>query len=319
MLPLVIDLPGTLKSKFGRRPIVGSHGMANAEMFSDAALIKLLDNFPRENLYAFTMGTDPERVEENRLVRHDGIGGAELLQAVRNGRLWLNITRVDRASRAYRALIDRLYAALGETLPDFAPDASHGTLLISSPTAQVYYHADGPASILWHLRGQKRVWVYPALDPHYMRPELLEDIFAGVRHEYLPYKVSYDEGALIFHLSPGDWIHWPQNAPHRVVNCDSLNVSLSTEHYTPASRRRYQLYLANRFFRTQLGRDRLSLREDGPGALAKTLIQRGARRLGLHPLEFQTHRQASQRIAGDAPSGLIDLPKAPAQVQAHDA
>lgn len=319
MLSPIVNLPGTLKSQFGERPVVGSHGLTNAEMFTDEALIALLDEFPREYLYAFTMGTDPERVEENRLVRHDGISGAELLQAVRNGRLWLNITRVDRASRAYRDLIDQLYAALGETLPDFAPDVSHGTLLISSPTAQVYYHADGPSSILWHLRGQKRVWVYPALDPHYMRPELLEDIFAGVRHEYLPYELSYDEGALVFHLTPGDWIHWPQNAPHRVVNCDSLNVSLSTEHFTPASRRRYQVHLANRFFRTQLGRENLSVREDGARALAKTLIQRVARRLGLHPLEFQTHRPASQRIAGDTTSGVADLSDSPAQVDSRHA
>ena len=66
------------------------------------------------------------------------------------------------------------------------PLASRGTLLISSPRALVYYHADGPASALWHIRGRKRIWIYPALDGRYIQRELLEDIFAGVRHEYLP-------------------------------------------------------------------------------------------------------------------------------------
>lgn len=307
-----IELSDSLKPEFGHRPLVGTHHLTNAKLFSDPALIDLLDRFPRERLYAFTMGTDPNRIDENRLVCHDGVSGADLLQAVRKGRLWLNITRVDRADTAYRDLIDRLYAELSALLPGFSPDASQGTLLISSPGAQVYYHADGPASVLWHLRGHKRVWVYPALDPHYMRRDLLEDIFAGVRHEYLPYDASYDAGAQVFDLSPGQWITWPQNAPHRVVNSDSVNVSLSTEHFTAAGRRRYQVYMANRFFRTQLGRQNLSTRETGALALTKTLVQRSARRLGLHPLEFQKHRPATQRVAADAPHGLVNLTTTPA-------
>jgi hypothetical protein len=53
------------------------------ELFSDAALVDLLDHFPRRYLYALNMGTDPTRVEENRLALHEGVSGAELLQAVR--------------------------------------------------------------------------------------------------------------------------------------------------------------------------------------------------------------------------------------------
>ena len=83
-------------------------------------------------------------------------------------------------------------------IPGFSPDASQGTLLLSSPTALVYYHADGTASVLWHIRGRKRIWVYPALDERYMKRELLEDIFAGVRHEYLPYEPACDEAAQVY-------------------------------------------------------------------------------------------------------------------------
>jgi hypothetical protein len=49
-------------------PRAGRHGLAADALFSDAAL-------------------------------------AELLRAVRNGRLWLNVTRVDRADARYRELI----------------------------------------------------------------------------------------------------------------------------------------------------------------------------------------------------------------------
>lgn len=306
----IVELAEQHRPDFGRRPVLGGHRLHLAELFADEALIELLDRYPREYLYALHMGTDPARSEENRLALHDGVSGAELLRAVRNGRLWLNITRVDRADARYRRLIDGLYRELRAQVSGFSPDASQGTLLISSPRALVYYHADGPASVLWHLRGRKRVWVYPALDPRYMKRELLEDIFAGVRHEYLPYEPAYDEGAQVFDLEPGQWIAWPQNAPHRITNEDSLNVSLSTEHFTPESRRRFQVYVANRFFRTRLGCKELSAREDGVAALAKTLVRRSARRLRLDPLQFRTHTP-SLRVVADAPGGVVPLHAAP--------
>ena len=306
MAALGVDLPAWTQSGFGQQPVVGSHRLTDHELFTDAALIDLLDHFPRRHLYALNMGTDPTRVEENRLALHDGVSGTELLQAVRTGRLWLNVTRVDRADARYRRLISSLVAELGTRVRGFSPDSSQGTLLLSSPTALVYYHADGPASVLWHMRGRKRVWVYPALDERYLRRELLEDIFAGVRHEYLPYEPAFDDGARVFDLEPGQWISWPQNAPHRVTNLDGVNVSLTTEFFTRASRRRFQLYLANRFFRTRLGCTKLSAREDGAIAVAKTVAQRVARRLGLNPLKFR-HQIPVLRVVAAAPGGVVAL------------
>lgn len=306
---IAVELPGALKPAFGQQPVIGSHLLHRHELFTDQALIDLLDHFPRQNLYALNMGTDPLRVEDNRLALHDGVSGTELLRAVRNGRLWLNVTRIDRADARYRRLIDQLYGELAAQVPGFSVDSSQGTLLISSPHALVYYHADGPASALWHIRGRKRVWVYPALDPRYMKRELLEDIFAGVRHEYLPYDLGYDQHAAVFDLEPGQWIHWPQNAPHRVTNLDSVNVSLSTEHFTRASRRRSRVYIANRFFRTRLGWRNPSAREDGVAALLKTVVQRAARKLGLDPVQIKRHTPAL-RVAPDAPGGVVPLTQA---------
>jgi len=302
--PSAVDLPAG--SDFGRRLVIGRHRLQDNPLFSDEALIDLLDHFPRAQLYALNMGTDAARADENRLAVHDGVGGAELLRAVRNGRLWLNVTRVDRADARYRRLISDLYGELSAQVPGFSPDSSQGTLLISSPRALVYYHADGPAGVLWHIRGRKRVWVYPPLDERYMKRELLEDIFAGVRHEYLPYAPAYDAGATVHDLEPGQWIAWPQNAPHRVTNLDSLNVSLSTEYFTRESRRRARVYVANRFFRTRLGWNHLSARERGAAALAKTVVHRIARKLRLDPVKFKQHVPLL-RVAADAPGGVIAL------------
>ena len=300
-----VELSAVNKADFGLRPLVATHNLHQSELFTDAALIDLLDHIPRKNLYALTMGTDPTRTE-NRLALHDGVSGAELLRAVENGRLWLNVTRIDRADRRYRALIDQLYVQLAAQIPGFTPDFSQGTLLISSPHALVYYHADGPASVLWHIRGRKRIWIYPALDQRYMKRELLEDIFAGTRHEYLPYENSYDEAAVIYDLEPGQWAAWPQNAPHRVTNLDSVNVSLSTEHFTRQSRWRARVYVANRFFRTRFGLRGLSAREAGPAAVMKTVVHRLARQAGLDRLQTKQHTP-SMRIDPDATGGVVEL------------
>jgi hypothetical protein len=300
-----VQLFGVNKADFGRRPLVATHNLHELDLFTDAALIDLLDHFPRKNLYALTMGSDPARIE-NRLALHDGVSGAELLQAVKNGRLWLNVTRVDRADRRYRALIDLLYAQLAEQVSGFSPDFSQGTLLISSPHALVYYHADGPASVLWHIRGRKRVWVYPALDERYVKREHLEDIFAGIRHEYLPYQHVFDQAAVVCDLEPGQWIAWPQNAPHRVTNLDSVNVSLSTEHFTRQGRQRARVYVANRFFRTRFGLRGLSAREEGVAAMMKTVAHRLARSAGLDRLQKKQHT-ASMRVDPDAPGSVVAL------------
>ncbi len=308
MIAPYIDLPRGSRADFGGRPLQASHNLHEHELFSDAALVELLDTYPREHLYALTMGNDPLRTDGNRLAIHDGVSGSDLFRAVTNGRLWLNITRVDRVDGRYRALIDHLYAQLTELAPRFAPVESQGTLLISSPHVLVYYHADAPASVLWHIRGRKRLRIYPALDERYMRREFLEDIFAGVRHEYLPYEHAYDQAAVVYDLVPGQWATWPQNAPHQVTNLDSVNVSLSTEHFTRESRWRARVYTANRFLRTRMGLRNLSVRETGPVAIMKTVIHGLARRAGLDPLEIKKHIPAL-RVDPDAPGGVAALRK----------
>lgn len=306
MLACKVDLPESLRSDFGARPLLANHDLAGHPLFTDRALCELLDGFPRQHLYAFTMGNDPMRPQDNRLASTEGVSGTELLEAVRHGCFWLNLTRIDRADRRYRKLIDDLYAQLTRLLPHFQPRSCHGTLIISSPQALVYYHADGPANMLWHIRGRKRIWIYPALDERYLRRELLEDIFAGVRHEYVPYQTDYDAGAVCYDLEPGCWAAWPHNAPHRVSNLGGVNVSLSTEHFTAASLRRQRVYVANRFLRTRLGWKNPSPREDGALAAFKTLAHRTVARLGLDPLQYKRYSPVL-RINAQAPGRVTAL------------
>jgi hypothetical protein len=301
-----VQLPAQLAPDFGLRPLVSSHNLHRSALFSDAALIELLDRFPRGNLYALTTGNDPTRPEQNQLALSEHVSGADLLRAVNKGRFWLNLTRVDNFDVRFKRILDQIYAQLAALLPAFRPDWKQGSLLISSPRALVYYHVDGPASVLWHLRGHKRVWVYPANDTRYAKREDVEDIVAGVRHEYLPYKTSFDDAASVYDLEPGQWIVWPQNAPHRVLNLDDLNVSLTTEHFTPTTRRRARVLAANRFLRTRLGLSGLSARESGPAPFLKVAAHWVAKRSGFDDARPKRH-VATMRVDPDAPEGVARL------------
>jgi hypothetical protein len=182
-------------------------------------------------------------------------------------------------------------------------------VLISSPQALVYYHADAPANMLWHVRGRKRIWIYPAMDERYLQRESLEDIFAGVRHEYLPYAADFDRDAVCYDVEPGQWVAWPHNAPHRVTNLEGLNISLATEHFTAESLRRQRVYVANRFLRKRCGVKNPSPREDGPVAILKTVAHRAIARFGLDPLQYKRYAPVL-RVNARAPNCVSALPDA---------
>ncbi len=48
-------------------------------------------------------------------------------------------------------------------------------------------------------------------------------------------------------------VSWPQNAPHRLVNDDCMNVSLSIEHQTPEAVLRANVIYANGIMRRRFG------------------------------------------------------------------
>jgi hypothetical protein len=309
MAALEVQLPTALRQDFGRCPLVATHNLRDHPLFTDQALCALLDRFPRQHLYAWSMGQDATRPEENRLAATEGVSGVELLEAVRRGRFWLNLTRIDRVEPRYRALIEAIYRQLTQLVPHFQPKSCQGAVLISSPQALVYYHADAPANMLWHVRGRKRIWIYPAMDERYLQRESLEDIFAGVRHEYLTYQADFDRNAVCYDVEPGQWLSWPHNAPHRVTNLEGLNISLATEHFTAESLRRQRLYVANRFLRKRLGLKNPSSREDGAVAMLKTVVHRAAARLGLDPLQYKRYAPVL-RVNARAPGGVSALPGA---------
>jgi hypothetical protein len=239
-------------ARMERTIFVAQHRLHTLELFDDAHIIELLDRHPRGDLGINTMGDDPTNRREWQEGRAGDLDAEQLLHAARVGRVWLNVRRVMDHHPLYAEAVRAVYADLERTCPGLSTFNHSANLLISSPGAQVYYHLDCPANMLWHLRGKKRVWAYP-LEAGLVSDETIEGVLCGEKSEELDFRREWDDLAIAHDLEPGEMITWPQHTPHRVVNTEGLNVSLSTEHMTPAAVRRNNMYMANRHFRKILG------------------------------------------------------------------
>ncbi len=90
----------------------------------------------------------------------------------------------------------------------------------------------------------------------------------------MPYAPWHDEHARVFDLAPGQILSWPLNAPHRVENIEGVNISMTVSFSSPAIRRREILHLANGLLRHRFGVQSPGRRIEGPGFLAKAVLQK---------------------------------------------
>lgn len=265
-----LDAPARLL--FGQQPLSLAHRLHDSQLFARSALARLIETYPRAHYALIAMGG----AAENKSWQEGDLGGASgesVLDAIAAGRLWLNLRNVSGVSPAHRALLDGIFAELKSAMPEFAPRRWQSGILISSPSAQVYYHADLPGQMLWQIAGRKRVYLYPNSAP-FITAQQLEDIALFDVEIDMPYARWYDDHARVMELAPGQMLSWPLNAPHRVENVEGVNVSMTVSYATQESRRREILHLANGLLRHRFGIAPKSRRIEGAGFFAKAVLQK---------------------------------------------
>jgi hypothetical protein len=243
------------------------HGLHQRPMFSDEGLARVLDLYPREALGAFTMGEDLEDWGSWRRGGVQGLTGDQLLGAVKDGRLWLNLRHANLHLPEFAELCAEIAEEKELRLGTRILNRDLG-LLISSPRARVFFHLDVPLSSLWQVRGEKRIWFYPRREP-YVSDAWIERCVLRTAEGQAPYRAEWDADATSFPMRPGDMTTWPQNMPHRVDNGPMLNVSLSMEYMTPRALRRARVLHANGVLRRSLGWSPTVQERPGPGLAAK--------------------------------------------------
>jgi hypothetical protein len=281
------------RALWGHVPQTLRHCLHTHPLFSREALAELISRYPRANYSLIQMGAQGS----SRLWREGDIGalsGAQVIDWIAAGRLWINLREVNKVDGRYAALLEQAYAEISANTHIGKTLNRNMGILISSPGAQVYYHADLFGQALWQIAGKKRVYIYPSHDP-FLPMDQLEDIAAFGVEVDLQYKEYFEAYARCMTLEPGQMAHWPLNGPHRVENLDMLNVSVTTEHMTPTILRRHRSLLANALLKHRLGLSVRGLPVSGPGywarAAAQSVLRRGkwltARRAAKRPIEFE--------------------------------
>jgi hypothetical protein len=289
---------------WGRAPVCVSHSLRTSSLFDRSALASLIERYPREHYSIIHMGP---RSEDHRFWREGELGGMrghEVIDAIENGRLWLNLRHVGDVDERYAAVVNALFDELEVLVPGFTAKARGCGIIISSPNAEVYYHADLPGHALLQLIGRKRIFFYPP-SPPFITPEELERIAIFGLEVGIPYSAWFDEYSSVFEFQPGQMIHWPHTAPHRIENYNCLNVSVTLDFVTPEIRRRQMVILANGIMRHRFGWVAGDTSTKGPSFWAKAVLQKAMRntrwmnrqRASARKIQFRLDRAAPGRVA----------------------
>jgi len=118
------------------------HNLHKHELFSLKTLAEMIDKYPRSKYNLVHMA---EPGAARKMWREGEIGdnsGKDVIKAIRDGRIWVNIRDLESVDDRYQDLIDSIFAELRGYMPEFETFKEKMGVLISSPKAQVYYHAE---------------------------------------------------------------------------------------------------------------------------------------------------------------------------------
>ncbi len=277
---MTVGLPDNIADAWDREIVPVTHDLGSNPLFSDEALAELVRHNPDAVREIATMDTS---TEDSARWRDSGLSADDpqtLFAAVRSGALWVNVGHVGERDIRYQRLVDAIMDTIDAAVPGQASFNRQIGILISSPNARVYYHADVPGQGLLHVRGEKRIWLYPGHEP-YLKQEDFERVVTAVTAEEISYDPSFDEVATVIDLKPGHGLFWPLNWPHRVVNGNSLNVSATVEYHTRRTRRHFAVAYANGMMRQVLGITPRSRAVDGPAYWSKAALAYACRKSGI--------------------------------------
>ena len=245
-----------------QKEIMGfSHNLSATGLFTDEALIDLLERHPSDKMDVCTMSAPNHPVYPNKFRTGDfrDVPGKTLLDAAKAGRLWVNLREAMNVHPDYKRALDAMYGELAENTNNEAFNP-RGGILISSPVARVPYHFDKTETILWHVRGKKRVYLYP-LTQKFISDSAYEEVISNSLDDDLPYNIDFEADAEVIDLAEGTALTWPLNSPHRVDN-QSFCVSVTTEYSTRQSGMKNAAMLTNAMLRQRFGMNP-SFTEDG--------------------------------------------------------
>lgn len=263
------------------------HGLA--QFAADERLAEVLDRYPSDLIDINLYDLHDDGGHTLRTGARGVLSGADLLKAIQQGKLWVNLRDVQDGWPELWARVTDEFGRIKAALPGLKTVRTAGQLILSSPKSGAPYHFDNAGVVLFHMRGRKRVFVYPGDEDHL--PEVsMEKVITRQTTEEIPWRQDFEDDAQVVDLEPGQALTWPVYAPHRVRNLDQFCVSLSMDYQTWDSRFRNGALFTNAVLRRQGGNPRHTDRMGRPELAARwaaslALKKAGVMKSRIHDLE----------------------------------
>lgn len=304
-LPMLDGWTNDHTARFQNEILTFRHRLEETGLFSDEALIDLLERHPANMLDVCTMGATDDPLYPNKFRTGDfrDASAADLLAAAKAGSIWMNVRKAMNIHPDYNAVLKEMYGGLSDATGNRAFNANGG-ILLSSPVARVPYHFDKTEVILWHVRGQKTVHIWP-VNQEFIPDRAVEATLTNMIEDDLPYTTAFEEHSTVLRLQPGQGATWPLNAPHRVDN-ETFCVSVTTEYSTTESAMKSAAMMSNATLRRYFGMNPLYERD---GAVARRLKSVAGRVIRKTPLAADTTRadMVTFKIDANVDGYLVDV------------
>jgi hypothetical protein len=302
------------RKNYGREILRFNNRLEETGLFTDEALGRLLDEHPRENIDICTMQRNPPPEQVWIAGEANDLCGLEIVEAVRKGALWASARMAMVTHPRYRPVLDRMFEEFSRAIGRRIYSVS-ASVLISGPQMGIFFHVDPAETMLWHIRGTKTLYVYPATDEG-LPERALEAILLKENLSDAPYRPEMEQVVTPVHLGPGECAAWPLHGPHRVLNGPDLNVSVSCEYSTLESFLTNGVFYANGRLRRATGLQPRSRKTPLAVAPAYWLAAKALRTLAppkhnveaAHPRQFDVDLSAPDCIRwreGYGPDGEV--------------
>ncbi len=232
----------------GRDLVLSAHRLAELSIVSDTQLVKLLESIPRGQFSIHCIGDNLAHPSELQTGSMGAASVGEAIEIIRRGRLSMTVRQIDQHDNRWADIAARLVNELSECHVGLRILEPQLDIVISSPNSRHYYSCDATASVLWQLRGQLKVWVYPRENRFLDQRDVEQLVHQGCTQR-LYYEPAFDTRAKVTGVGPGQLIAWPHPSPYRIETVGALNVSLRLTFQTPITRRTRNIHLANRALR----------------------------------------------------------------------
>ncbi|WNZ27669.1 methyltransferase, TIGR04325 family [Leptolyngbya sp. NK1-12] len=253
---------GSFSQQFNQTSFRFSHNLADHPLFEIPRLVELAEfvstHLGPEKVTCLVGGQVPVGCKWSDRV-HKGRVEEAIAHIEESGSLVLiNDAEVD---PEYCALLEQIILEL-ETLTG-VPLRQEITwmdayIFITSPNTITNYHIDHESNFLFQIKGEKEVNLFDQKDRSILTEEELEAFYVG-NVEAADYHPEHQSKASVYHLTPGEGVHHPVNAPHWVKTKQQFSVTLSINFYLRSFDLKARIYQANYFLR------KLKLKPTPPG------------------------------------------------------